>query len=153
MSYSDFLILLIIVLGLIAKSTVISTAGAVLIILKAFNMPRVISFIERYSLFIGLVFLMISILLPFTKSVDLKNILVNTFITPLGILAIAAGLIATNLNGEGLSLLNQKPELIFGILIGSIVGIIFFKGIPVGPLMAGGIMVLVLDILKLFKIH
>jgi uncharacterized membrane protein (DUF441 family) len=61
------------------------------------------------------------------------------------------GALATYLNGGGLKLLQIDPEIIFGVVIGSIIGITFFGGIPVGPLMAAGLTALFLNIIALFR--
>ena len=37
------------------------------------------------------------------------------------------------MNGKGLDLLKVDPQLIVGLVIGSIFGILFMRGIPVGP--------------------
>jgi uncharacterized membrane protein (DUF441 family) len=55
------------------------------------------------------------------------------------LVALAGGAIATYMNGKGLDLLKIDPQLIVGLVIGSIFGILFLRGIPVGPLMAAGI--------------
>jgi uncharacterized membrane protein (DUF441 family) len=50
----------------------------------------------------------------------------------------------------GLNLLESRPQVILGLVIGSIIGIVFFKGIPVGPLMAGGVAAFFLYVIELF---
>jgi uncharacterized membrane protein (DUF441 family) len=52
------------------------------------------------------------------------------------------------MNGKGLDLLKVDPELIVALVIGSIFGIVFLRGIPVGPLMAAGITAM---LLKMFS--
>ena len=46
--------------------------------------------------------------------------------------------------GRGVGLLGTQPVLITGLLIGTIIGVSFFGGIPVGPLIAAGILSLML---------
>jgi uncharacterized membrane protein (DUF441 family) len=58
------------------------------------------------------------------------------------------GALATYMNGKGLDLLKVDPQLIVGLVMGSIFGILFMRGIPVGPLMAAGITAFFLQILK-----
>jgi uncharacterized membrane protein (DUF441 family) len=61
-------------------------------------------------------------------------------------LALLGGSIATYMNAKGLEILKIDPQLIVGLVIGSIFGIIFMRGIPVGPLMAAGITALLMKI-------
>jgi len=95
---------------------------------------------------VGLLFLLLSILVPIAQgSVTEKDLIYNITSLP-GIMAIVGGAVATHMNGEGLKLLGVRPEIIFGLVIGSIFGIVFFRGVPVGPLMAAGIAALYLEI-------
>jgi len=50
------------------------------------------------------------------------------------------------MNGQGLALLKSDPEMIVGLIAGSIIGIVLLRGIPVGPLMAAGIPSLFLQV-------
>lgn len=63
-----------------------------------------------------------------------------------GILALTGGAVATYMNRTGLDLLKVEPQIIIGLVIGSIFGILFLRGIPVGPLMAAGITALFMKI-------
>ncbi|HHU92238.1 MAG TPA: DUF441 domain-containing protein, partial [Halanaerobiaceae bacterium] len=64
--------------------------------------------------------------------------------------AVIAGILATQFNGMGLRLLEEHPHLVGGIIVGSLIGIVLFRGIPVGPLMAAGIAALLLELLEKF---
>ena len=59
------------------------------------------------------------------------------------------GCLATYMNGDGLRMLQYQPEIMVGLVIGSILGIVLFKGIPVGPLMAAGLTAVFLKIFRL----
>ncbi|MDD4666158.1 MAG: DUF441 family protein, partial [Clostridia bacterium] len=65
--------------------------------------------------------------------------------------ALLGGVLATYLNDDGLNLLKNQPELLFALILGSIIGIVFFDGIPVGPLMAAGLAAFFLKILTFFR--
>lgn len=68
-----------------------------------------------------------------------------------GWLALAGGALATYVNGKGLDLLKLDPQLIVGLVIGSILGILFFRGVPVGPLMAAGITAILFKLFTLIS--
>ena len=105
---------------------------------------------EERGIELGLFFLMIAVLAPLAlERVGIKEIMI-TFSSLSGILAIAGGIIATRLNGMGLTLLDNQPQIILGLVIGSVIGIVFLRGVPVGPLMAGGITAFFLYLLGLF---
>ena len=60
------------------------------------------------------------------------------------LLAIVIGILVAWFGGRGVGLLGTQPVLITGLLIGTIIGVSFFGGIPVGPLIAAGILSLML---------
>ncbi len=145
------LLVALLLIGIIARSNLIATAACVLLIIKFANLNFLFPVLERRGLELGLLFLLLAILVPVaTGKVSEKDILC-TFTSLTGILAIVGGALATHLNGEGLKLLQIDPEIIFGLLVGSVIGIVFLGGIPVGPLMAAGLTALFLEIINLFK--
>lgn len=60
------------------------------------------------------------------------------------LLSIIAGVLVAWLGGRGISLMGNQPVLVTGLLIGTIIGVAFLKGVPVGPLIAAGILSLVI---------
>jgi uncharacterized membrane protein (DUF441 family) len=135
----EVLLVVLIIVGLLGRSHIITTAACILLIVKLVSLDRYLPTIERRGLELGLLFLTMGVLVPFaSEKINVKDI-VNVFTSWPGILALAGGAVATYMNGKGLDLLKIDPQLIVGLVIGSIFGIIFLKGIPVGPLMAAGI--------------
>ncbi len=145
------LLVALLLVGIISRSNLIATAACVLLIIKFSNLYFIFSLLERRGLEIGLLFLLLAILVPVASGKVTEKELFITFTSVPGILAIVGGALATHLNGEGLRLLQIDPEMIFGILIGSMIGIVFLDGVPVGPLMAAGLTALFLETIRLFQ--
>jgi uncharacterized membrane protein (DUF441 family) len=146
----EMLLVILIIIGLIGHSSIIATAASFLLILKLTSLDRFFPAVERRGLELGLLFLTIAVLVPFaTEQIGWKDI-TSLFTTWYGILAVTGGAIATYMNRTGLNLLRLEPEMIIGLVIGSIFGIIFFKGVPVGPLMAAGIASILVKVLHVF---
>jgi len=145
------LLVALLLIGIVSRSNLIATAACVLLIIKFANLNFVFPLLEKRGLEIGLLFLLLAILVPVATGKISEKDLLCTFTSVSGILAIAGGALATHLNGEGLKLLQIDPEIIFGLLVGSVFGIVFMGGIPVGPLMAAGLTALFLEVLNLFK--
>ncbi len=145
------LLVALLLVGIISRSNLIATAACVLLIIKFSNLNFIFSLLEKRGLEIGLLFLLLAILVPVASGKVTEKELLITFTSLPGILAILGGALATHLNGEGLRLLQIDPEMIFGILIGSMIGIVFFDGVPVGPLMAAGLTALFLETIRLFQ--
>ena len=141
---SGIFLISLITLGFLARSRVIVLAALILILLKELKINPLLLFLSKKGIEIGLVFLLLAILAPLlVKPVrwqELKDLITDYR----GVIAIIAGILATQTNGMGLELLNELPLLIIGIIIGSLLGIVIFGGIPVGPLMAAGIAALLL---------
>jgi len=137
--------------GIIARSNLIAAAAGILLLIKLTRLNFMFPLLERRGLELGLLFLLLSILVPLaTNRISEKDIVYN-LTSWAGIMAITGGALATHLNGQGLKLLQFDPIIIFGLITGSILGIIFLGGIPVGPLMAAGLTALFLEISRFFK--
>ncbi|MDN5348456.1 MAG: hypothetical protein PWP65_2021 [Clostridia bacterium] len=151
MSAATLLLLLIMVLGILGRSNIIAAAAAILLLLQFVNFERFLPALERRALEAGLIFLVISVLVPFAAGRVPASELLRSFITLPGILAIVSGILATHLNCQGLELLQRQPQMLIGLVLGSIIGVAFFGGIPVGPLMAGGIAALLFQLVALLR--
>ena len=57
--------------------------------------------------------------------------------------AVLAGILVAWLAGRGVPLMSDQPVLVTGLLLGTIIGVAFLGGIPVGPLIAAGILSLI----------
>lgn len=136
---NTYFLIIIIILGFLAQSRVVILTGFSLLLLIELELERVFGFLANKGIEIGLIFLLLAILSPLLKeTLDWKEIKL-VLMSWQGVVGIAAGLLATQFNGMGLQLLSEKPYLILGIITGSLLGILLFDGIPVGPLMAAGI--------------
>lgn len=143
----EVMLVILIVVGLIGRSPIIATAASMLLVLKLTSLERYFPAVERRGLELGLLFLTISVLVPFANEKVTWKDITPLFTTVVGVLALAGGALATWMNGKGLDLLRSEPHMIVGLVIGSIIGIVFLRGIPVGPLMAAGITAFILKLL------
>ncbi|WP_373230492.1 DUF441 domain-containing protein [Cohnella sp.] len=145
----ELVLVALIIIGLIGRSPIITTAACILLIVKLLTLQRYLPSIERRGMELGLLFLTLAVLVPFASGrVQTKDV-VSALTSWVGWVALAGGAVAAYLNSRGLEMLKLDPQLIVGIVIGSIVGILFLRGIPVGPLMAAGLTALFLKIIQL----
>lgn len=149
--WGETVLIILIIIGIIGKAPLIATSACILMVIKLSHLTHYFPLIERRGLELGLLFLMLSVLTPLAKGkVSLGELKGGLFSWP-GFFALLGGILATYLNDDGLNLLKDHPELLLGLIIGSIIGIVFFGGIPVGPLMAAGLAAFFLKILTLFR--
>jgi uncharacterized membrane protein (DUF441 family) len=145
----EVILVVLIIVGLIGRSPIISTAACVLLIVKLIHLERYLPSIERRGLELGLLFLTFSVLVPFASGrIQTKEIGAALTSWP-GWVALIGGALATYINGKGLEMLKFDPQLIVGMVLGSILGIVFMRGIPVGPLMAAGITAILFKVVSL----
>ncbi len=148
MTSDVILLVVVLILGILSKSNVTAAAAAALLLMKFFSLERFLPLIERRSLEVGLLFLNLSVLIPMMLNEDLLNDILKTLTSWAGIVAIAAGIIASQLNASGYEFVKAYPQYVIGIIVGTMIGIIFLKGFPVGPLMAGGIMFVFIKVVE-----
>lgn len=142
----SLLLIGVMVLGIIARSPLTFFSAAAILLFHHIGWSSALDWLERRGVESGLMLLMLAMLAPFaSEKINSKDIL-SAFFTGPGILALLGGLIATHLNGRGIDLLQADPQLIVGMIVGSLLGIFFFGGVPVGPLMAGGLTALFLQV-------
>ncbi|GBG56915.1 UPF0756 membrane protein [Sporomusaceae bacterium FL31] len=149
---SDLLpLLIILILGVLANNTSVGIAAATLLLLKLLGLSNWFDAIESKGLSIGITILTIAILTPVASGrITLLN-MVESFKTPVGLVAVAAGVFAAWAGGRGIPFMNNSPEIITSIIIGTIAGVCFLDGVPVGPLIAGGLVYLAMSITKLWN--
>lgn len=145
------MLVVLLIIGILAQSNLIAIAACVLLILKFSRLNIIFPLLERRGLEVGLLFLLLSILVPIAQGVVTEKDLIYNMTSLPGIMAVIGGALATHMNSEGIRLLGARPEIIFGLVIGSIFGIVFFHGVPVGPLMAAGIAALYLEMVHMRK--
>ena len=138
-------LIILLLLGLVARSNLVAAAATILLMLRFTRLTFVLPILERRGVEVGLLFLTLAMLVPFALGkVNLREV-GKSFVTLPGILALVGGAVATHLNGRGLHMLNDNSHLMIALIVGSIIGIVVWGGIPVGPLMAAGVTYLMLE--------
>lgn len=141
-------LLLVLVAGVLGSNDLVSVSAAVMLLLQLTGFTDVFSFLEQHGVDIGVIFLMLGLLLPFaTDKLGLSGT-VTSLISPAGLIALVVGSAASYLAAQGVMMLQSHPEVLVGLLIGSVVGVYFLGGIPAGPLVAAGVAAIIYQLLK-----
>lgn len=147
MDVAPLALLLALGIGLLAHNRLVAAAATLLLVVRLTGLTEALRFLADRSLELGLVLLTVAVLAPLaverTSLADLGRLLT----TLPGWLALVGGAVATCVNGQGVDLLKDRPEVVGGLLLGTVVGVVFLKGIPVGPLTAAGVTALLLRLL------
>ena len=130
--------------------TVVYAAGIVLALkaASALGLTAPLAALGSHGLNWGIILLTAAILVPIATGEITIGTMLDSFKTPSGIVAITAGLLAAIAGGGGVKLLASETELIPALIIGTMVGVIAFKGVAVGPLIAGGLTYFVMFLMK-----
>ena len=102
-------------------------------------LSKYIPILEQYGVKIGIIILTIGVLAPLV-SVKIQLPDLSSFLNWKMGVSIATGIFVAWLAGKGVPLMSEQPVLVTGLLIGTIIGVSFLGGIPVGPLIAAGIL-------------
>ncbi|WP_392560709.1 DUF441 domain-containing protein [Orbus mooreae] len=139
-----FILLVLAAICYLTHNNTVTFAILLLLIFKLTPLATYFPILNHYGLTVGIVILTAAMMVPLADgSLAFKDIL-KSFTTWQSILAIAVGILVSWLGTRGVSLMAANPSIINGLIIGTLIGVAFFKGIPVGPLIAGGILSLVL---------
>lgn len=140
---SFFLLLGLAALCYLTHNNTVTFAVLLLLLFKLTPLSTYFPFLNHYGLTIGIVILTAAVMVPLADgSLGIKEIL-KSFTTWQSILAIIIGIIVSWLGTRGISLIGANPMIVNGLIIGTLIGVAFFKGIPVGPLIAAGLLSLV----------
>ncbi|KEO84431.1 DUF441 domain-containing protein [Tumebacillus flagellatus] len=148
MEITNLLLLLLLAVGIIGNNTSVSIAVAVLLLVRLLHLDRVMPYLENYGLQVGIIILTIGVLAPVAGGKIGYEEMIKVFLNWKAILAIAVGIFVSYLGGRGVPLMAANPLIVTGLMIGTIIGVALFKGVPVGPLIAAGMMALILGVLK-----
>lgn len=137
------LIVLFILLGLgvFSQNNTIIIATALLIIIKVSPLNvHIMPVVEKYGLSLGILILTIGVLAPIASGKISGEVILKSFVSVKSLLAIAVGVLVAYLGGRGVELMTDEPSVIAGLLIGTVAGVAVLRGVPVGPLIAAGIL-------------
>lgn len=137
------LLVILIILGIVSHNSAITISAAVLLIMQQTFLSEYIPLVEKYGLKIGIIILTAGVLSPLVSGkIKLPNL--ADFLSWKMALSIVIGVFVAWLAGKGVSLMGAQPVLVTGLLIGTVAGVAFLGGIPVGPLIAAGMLALLL---------
>jgi uncharacterized membrane protein (DUF441 family) len=146
---ANLVLFLFLFIGLFFGNSLVAASAGTLLVLKLLNSPMMLTVLERHSLQWGLLFLLIAVMVPLSKEQSSGKMLFQVLLTPAGLAAVVGGIAAAYLSGQGLGLLHFKPEILLGLVLGTVLGVSFFKGMPVGPLAAAGLAAVLLKLMGL----
>ena len=150
MDNAYIILLVLLALSYVGHNMSVFYAVAIILGLKVLHLDYLMNLVEKNGLNYGIILLTIAILLPLATRKITVAMMIDSFKSPMGILALLAGIFAAVAGGSGVQLLKTSPDIVSSLVIGTMIGVFFFKGVAVGPLIAGGITYMVLSLIKIF---
>lgn len=146
MSQSGIALLGILFLSIIFKDYILAAAAGVLFLLNLIFDKGALVSLSRPAFLLGIFFLMVFIMMPVaTEKVRLSS-LMEQFKNPIFFLTIATAAIISYFGGRGISFM-QQPHILFAVVLGTLIGVLFLRGLPAGLIIAAGIVSVVAGIM------
>ncbi|MGE8594466.1 MULTISPECIES: DUF441 domain-containing protein [Acinetobacter] len=147
MSNLDLNLIVLLVLlacGIFSHNTAVTIAAGVLIVFRITPLSEFFPYLQAHGLNIGIIILTIGVLTPIASGKISGEAIINSFMSWKSLFAIGVGLFVAWLGGRGVTLMTHQPNVVAGLLIGTIAGVALLRGVPVGPLIAAGILSLLI---------
>ncbi|MGI3295454.1 MULTISPECIES: DUF441 domain-containing protein [Neisseria] len=138
-SFVSLFLVAMIFLGVISQNNSITISATILLLMQQTALVQFVPLIEKHGLNIGIIILTVSVLSPLVSG-RIQIPPAAGFLNLKMAAAVAIGIFVAWIAGRGVPLMGQQPVLITGLLIGTVIGVTFMGGIPVGPLIAAGIL-------------
>ncbi|SQC42226.1 inner membrane protein [Klebsiella pneumoniae] len=125
-------------LGFISHNTTVAISILVLIIVRVTPLNAFFPWVEKQGLTVGIIILTIGVMAPIASGTLPPSTLIHSFMNWKSLLAIAVGVFVSCSAARRLPD-GSQPHLVAGLLVGTVLGVALFRGVPVGPLIAAGI--------------
>ena len=148
MSFLDPTVLILLALAVVsvfAGNHTVAAAMAVLIVIRISPLALYFPWLQKHGLNIGIFLLMVAVMVPIASGKIPAMDLLKSFTHWKSGVAIVVGIFVAWLGGRGVTLMAAQPGVVAGLMVGTILGVAFFRGVPVGPLIAAGVVSLLLS--------
>lgn len=136
-----YLVLLgVLLLGYFSHNSTVTYSSAFLLVLKLVLPHDKLLYFGAHGLNWGVILLTAAMLVPLATGAIGYHEIVDVVRSPEGIAAIVTGIIVALLGKWGVEVMTRDPQMVVSILVGTILGVIFLKRVPVGPMIASGIL-------------
>ncbi|TEA27760.1 DUF441 domain-containing protein [Candidatus Schmidhempelia bombi] len=146
MAQMDLTFIVVLILAALCYFThnyTVTWAVLLLFVLKVTPLSQFFPQLNKYGITIGIVILTAAMLVPLANgSISLQELL-KSFNSWKSLCAILVGVFVSWLGMRGVTLMENNTTIVNGLIVGTLIGVGFFKGIPVGPLIAAGMVSLI----------
>lgn len=138
MSQAAIALILIFLASLAFNDRILGAAAGCLFLLTLFVDKSTLAASSKPAFSIGIFFLMVFILIPVAAEKIVIGDLLAQLANPQFFLAIAVAATISYFGGRGVAFM-QQPHILFAVVIGTLIGVLFLRGLPAGLVIASGI--------------
>lgn len=152
MSQSSLFLLILLVIGIVAKNQSLTVAVIILFVLKlTFVGEKIFPYLQQKGINLGVTVITIAVLVPIaTGEIGFKQ-LIDAMKSYYAWIALGSGIVVALLAKGGLQLLTQDPQMTAALVLGTILAVTLFNGVAVGPLIGAGIAYAIMQLIELIK--
>ncbi len=139
LSQLDLNLMVLIVLlacGIFSQNTAVTIAAAVLIVFRITPLSEFFPLLQQHGLNLGIIILTIGVLTPIASGKLPGEAILKSFLSWKSLLAIAIGVFVAWLGGRGVKLMTNQPDVVAGLLIGTVAGVAVLRGSKFLPFVA-----------------
>lgn len=149
MSQEYIILLAIAVLGYVGHNMSVAYAAGAVLVLRLLGLNVFLENLGKQGLNWGIILLTMAILVPIATGKITWHHIMDTFKSPVGIVAMIVGVGVALAGHKGVGFMLASPEIVSSLIVGTMIGVFFFDGVPVGPLIAAGITYWIVSVLHL----
>ncbi|UQS83727.1 DUF441 domain-containing protein [Bombilactobacillus thymidiniphilus] len=141
-------LLLIFLIAFLSKNISLQIAAIIALVIKVLpHSQRILELIQSKGINVGVTVISVAILMPIALGqIGFKD-LISAFKSPVGYVAIFCGILVAVLSKKGVGLMSATPEITVSLVFGTILGVVVFKGIAAGPVIASGMAYCIITLL------
>jgi uncharacterized membrane protein (DUF441 family) len=150
-THASLFLLILLIIGFIAKNQSLIIAVGVLLLLKIVGVDsKIFSYIQSKGINWGVTVITFAVLAPIASGEIGFKELTSAFKSPYAWIALVSGMAVALIAKGGITLLAKDPHITTALVLGTILAVSLFKGVAVGPLIGAGIAYLAMKIFELF---
>lgn len=146
MGQEYIIMLAILICGVVGHNMSVAYAAGAVILLKVLGLNQVIDVLGDKGITWGIILLTAAIFVPIATGKITWGDILHCFQSPVGIVSLIVGAGVAIFGYLGVDYMKASPEVATALIIGTMIGVFFFRGIPVGPLIASGVVYVVMTI-------
>lgn len=149
MAQANIFLLILFVIGWIAKNNSLMIAVVILGIIQIFPFRESwFGFIQEKGINIGVIVITVAVLVPIATGQIGFEQLKSSLTSYAAWIAIGAGILVAIFGKYGVQYLQTDPQMTAALVLGTVFAVAVFKGVAVGPLIGGGIAYVVVKIFE-----